>query len=201
MPFKKGENPNHPPKGSTTTVSPIRDLKDIKSIKKFLADKPRDLALFILGVNTNLRASDMLALKVGDVKYIKPGDTLTLKEKKTGKLRQVTVNAQVVKTVQNWLKVRKDYQDSDRLFVGKRGTLTVPTVSNLVKSWCKAINLNGSNYAAHTLRKTWGYMQRVHFGMGLPELMVAFNHSDQRQTLDYLCVQPEEVRNCYLNEI
>lgn len=201
MPIPKGTNPNRPPRGCTTTVSPIRDLKDIRAIKKLLADKPRDLALFTLGVNTNLRASDMLSLTVGAVKYLKPGDTLILKEKKTGKLRQVTINAQVVKAVQGWLKVRKDHQDSDQLFVGKRGVLTVPTVSNLVKSWCKGINLNGGNYGAHTLRKTWGYLQRVHFGMGLPELMVAFNHSSQKQTLDYLCVQPEEVRNCYLNEI
>ena len=37
--------------------------------------------------------------------------------------------------------------------------------------------------------------------MGLPELMVCFNHSSQRQTLNYLCVQPGEVRDIYLNEL
>ncbi len=201
MAIEKGTNPNRPRVGSSIAVSPIRDLKDIKAIKKLLADKPRDLALFALGINTNLRASDMLSLTVGDVKCLKQGDTLKLKEKKTGKLRQVTINAQVVKAVQGWLKVWKDHRDSDYLFVGKRGRLTVPTVTNLVKSWCKAINLNYGNYGSHTLRKTWGYHQRVTFGAGLPELMIAFNHSSQRQTLDYLCVQPEEVKNCYLNEL
>jgi len=30
---------------------------------------------------------------------------------------------------------------------------------------------------------------------------VAFNHSTQRQTLDYLCVQPEEVKSLYMNEL
>ena len=40
----------------------------------------------------------------------------------------------------------------------------------------------------HALRKTWVY-QRVGLGTGLPELMVCFNHSTQRQTLEYLCVQ------------
>lgn len=200
MPIPKGTNPNHPQKNSTTTVSPIRELKDIRAIKRMLADKPRDLALFTLGVNTNLRASDMLSIKVGAVKYLKPGDTLKLKERKTGKLRQVTINAQVVKAVQGWLRVRKDHKDSDPLFLGKRGRLTVPYVSQLVKGWCRAINLKGS-YAAHSMRKSWGYHQRKTFGMGLPELMIAFNHSSQKQTLDYLCVQPEEVRNCFLNEL
>ncbi len=76
----------------------------------------------------------------------------------------------------------------------------MPSVNRLVKSWCRAINLKG-NYGSHTLRKTWGYHQRVTFGVGLPELMVCFNHSTQRQTLEYLCVQPEEIRSVYANEL
>ncbi len=48
---------------------------------------------------------------------------------------------------------------------------------------------------------TWGYHQRVTFGVGLPELMVIYNHSTQRQTLDYLCVQPEEIRSVYANQL
>ncbi len=51
----------------------------------------------------------------------------------------------------------------------------------------------------HTLRKTWGYHQRVSFNVGIPELMVCFHHSTQRQTLDYLCIQPEEIKSVYLN--
>lgn len=82
----------------------------------------------------------------------------------------------------------------------KAAVLTVPSVHRLVKGWCGAIRLKG-NYGSHTLRKTWGYHQRVTFDVGLPELMVAFNHSTQRQTLDYLCVQPEELKNIYQNEL
>ena len=82
----------------------------------------------------------------------------------------------------------------------RSAVLTVPSVHRLVKGWCRAINLKG-NYGSHSLRKTWGYHQRVTFSVGLPELMVAFNHSTQRQTLDYLCVQPEEIRSIYENEL
>lgn len=200
MAMKKGENFNRPARGTTTTVSPIKEMKDIKSIKKLLVDNPRNLCLFILGINTNLRASDLLSLKVRDVKHLKPGDTLALKEKKTRKPRQITINKEVVKAIQGLLK-SLPYRDGDLLFMGKRGPLTVPTVNLLVKSWCRAINLNGGNYGAHTLRKTWGYHQQVTYGVGLPELMVCFNHSSQRHTLDYLCVQPEEIRKIYMNEI
>jgi len=193
-------NVNHPKAGDKIAVSPIRDLRDIKAIKKLLANHPRNLALFITGINTNLRASDLVRIKAKDVKDLKAGDELELKEKKTGKLRRITLNKSVVQAIQNLLKSR-DYQEDDNLFMGKRGPLAAISITALVKSWCKAINLNGGNYGAHTLRKTWGYHQRVTFGKGLPELMVCFNHASQRQTLDYLCIQPEEVRNIYLNEI
>jgi len=76
----------------------------------------------------------------------------------------------------------------------------VPSVHKLLKGWCSEINLKG-NYGSHTLRKTWGYHQRVTFGVDLPRLMVCFNHSTQRQTLDYLCIQPEEIKDVYENEL
>jgi len=193
-------NPNRPAPGSTIRVEPIKRLKDIKAIKKMLAGRPRDLALFVLGINTNLRASDLLRIKVAQVKGLKPGDEIEIKEKKTGKLRRITLNKAAVTAIQAALKATA-YADDDYLFKSAKGpVLTVPSVHRLVKGWCRDINLKG-NYGSHTLRKTWGYHQRVTFGVGLPELMVAFNHSTQRQTLDYLCVQPDEIRSIYENEL
>jgi len=196
MSMKKGENSNHPTKGSSISVEPIRKLKDIKAIKKMLAGNPRDLCIFILGINTNLRASDILNIKV---KQVRGADELVLKEKKTGKVRRITINKAIIEAVKVLLASR-EYADEDCLFLGQRGPLTVPTLSRMVKEWCRDINLNG-NYGSHTLRKTWGYHQRATYGIGLPELMICFNHSSQRQTLDYLCVQPDEVRDIYMNEL
>jgi hypothetical protein len=45
------------------------------------------------------------------------------------------------------------------------------------------------------------YHQRVTFGTDLLRLMVCFNHSTQKQTLDYLCIQPEEIGDVYENEL
>ena len=47
--MQKGQNFNHPKHGRTIKVEPIKDLRDIKTIKTLLADKPRDLALFTSG--------------------------------------------------------------------------------------------------------------------------------------------------------
>lgn len=196
------KNPNRPQKGSQTTVEPIRYSKDIKNIKKLLKNSPRNLCLFVLGINTNLRASDLLKLKVKDVQNLNAGEELTLKEKKTGKQRRINLNGACVTAIQDLLK-SDNFADEDFLFQSQRkgGTpLTVPSASNLVKSWCKMVNLKG-NYASHSLRKTWGYHQRVTFNVGIPELMVCFNHTCQKQTLDYLCIQPEEIKSVYANEL
>jgi integrase len=197
--MKMAQNRNRPQKGDQIKVDPIKKRKDIESIKKLLADEPRNLALFTTGINTNLRASDLLMIKVGQVRGLKPGDEIELKEKKTSKLRRVTLNKSCIQVIQRLLATRS-YDDAVPLFVGQRGPLTVSSVHRLVKGWCRAINLRG-NYGSHSLRKTWGYHQRVTFGVDIPRLMVCFNHSTQRQTLDYLCIQPEEIKDVYQNEL
>ncbi len=197
--MKKGENKNHPKKGDRIKVEPIKDLGAIQGIKAMLKDKPRDLALFTVGINTSLRASDILNIRVGMVRHLKPKDELTVIEKKTGKEKRITWNKSCYEAVQSLLKV-KPMDDHEPLFQGQRGAMTVPYVNALVKSWCKTMRLKG-NYGSHTLRKTFGYHQRKTFCVSLPILVDIFNHSSQKQTLDYLCIQPEEVAEVYLNEL
>lgn len=194
----ESRNPNHPKKGDQIKVDPIKSVKDIQAIKKMLKnEKPRDYCLFVLGINTNLRASDLLSITVDQVRDLKAGEELVLKEKKTGKARRITLNESAVEAVQHWIKNNVTLEDDDQLFKSQRGTLTVQSVNRLVKTWCKDINLRG-NYGSHTLRKTFGYHQRVQLNTSIPELMVMFNHSTQRQTLDYLCIQADEIKTAYM---
>ena len=190
---------NHAAPGSKIASGPIKRLKDIETIKKLLADKPREYALFVIGINTGFRASDLLALQVGNVRDIlaDPDDGDTVREKKELKMRRISGNKAVKEAVERLLASRS-YKDSDLLFQGKRGAMTTSWLRRLVRGWCEAINLRG-HYGSHTLRKTWGYHQRVTFGVDIPTLMVCFNQSTQKQTLDYLCIQPEEIRSVYAN--
>ena len=198
--MKHSGNQNHPVKDSQIKVDPIKNLKDIKSIKKLLKDNHRDYALFIMGINTNLRASDLINITVKQVRNLKPGEDLVLKEIKTGKERRITLNAACVDAI-DILLGSQALEDEDPLFKSRKsGKLCVQSVHRLVKGWCRQINLSG-NYGSHSLRKTWGYHQRVTFGADLPTLMTCFNHSTQRQTLKYLCVQPDEIKEIYQNEL
>ena len=50
------------------TVEPIRDKKKLETMKKVLkAQSLRDWLLFVLGINSGLRISDLLQLKVSNV--------------------------------------------------------------------------------------------------------------------------------------
>jgi integrase len=188
---------NHPKKGECITVSPIRSLEEIAEIKDYLKDRPRDLALFVVGVNTNLRASDLVSLKVGDVRGLAPGDLFLVKIRKTKKVIRVTMNRAVCDAIAPLLQGSED----DFVFRSQRGgPLTVPAVSRMVKGWCRDCGLKG-NFAAHSMRKTHGYIHRIHFGTGLPTLMDMFGHANEKQTLHYLGIQREEVRDAYMREI
>jgi integrase len=194
MAFAKGENPHRPKKGDSIRVDPIRSKKHIHNIKKILADKPRDLCLFTLGINTAFRANELLAIKVEQVRYLEVGDILTIKQRKTQKYRSVALNENVVESVKAYLR-QKTLADDANLFTGLRGCLTVPTVNRLVKTWCASVGLKG-NYGSHSMRKTWGYWQRQN-GADILNLVEAFGHATQRQTMAYLGLQPEDVMKLY----
>jgi len=198
------EKPNNRPKpGDIIKVEPIRTIKDISLIKKMLVGKPRDLAIFTLGINTALRASDLAKIQVGMVKYLEPGQSFLIREQKTKKLKDITVNKTVLNEISKLLVTMPNAKDNDYLFKSKKGVnqhLEVSSLHRMVKGWCTDINLTG-NYGSHSLRKTFGYVHRTVFNTDIPTLMTMFNHSTQKQTLTYLCIQETEIRNAYLREI
>lgn len=195
----KSMNPNHPKKGSTIFVEPIKDLKALKRLKSILEDSPRNYALFVLGINTAFRAGDLLSIKAEQVRDKKAGDDLVLKEQKTQKIRRVTLNEHATEALRSLL-LHSEFEDDGYIFRGQKGQLGVPSLNRLVKQWCKDVGLKG-NYGSHTLRKTWGYHQRVTFNTELPLLTDAFGHATQKQTLHYLCIQPEERKALYMNSL
>ncbi len=188
-------------KGAKVKVEPVRKIKDIKSISKLLSDKPRDLLLWTMGINNGLRASDLVGIKVVQVQDLKPGDVLNIVESKTGKDNVLVINKSVYKALKAFLKTWQP-DPSEYLFQSRKGNghITSQSVGRLVKTWCKAINLDG-NYGAHTLRKTWGYHQRVNHGVGFEILCKRYNHSSPSITMGYLGIESKEVHDVLMNEI
>lgn len=69
-----------------------------------------------------------------------------------------------------------------------------------MKMWTKQINLRG-NYSAHTLRKTWGFHQRVTYCAGFEIIAKRYNRSNPSITMRYLEIEDKEVHSKLMNEI
>lgn len=160
----------------------------------------RDYCLFTLGINTAYRASELLSLTVGQVRALRTGDLLDIKQSKTAKYRAATLNRNAASALRLWLAEHPFAHDPGAaLFPSRRGhgALSVPALSRLVKRWCAEAGLHG-HYASHTLRKSWGYHQRKRNRAPMPLLMTAFGHSTEAQTLTYLHIQERELRDLFL---
>ena len=205
---KAVKNPNHPPKGSSIRVDPIRSLEVIEAIKRNLDTKPRDHCLFTLGINTGLRANELLSLTVGQVAHAQPGRQVALKQSKTNAYRTVFLNNNCAEAIRSWLDSHPMPDAATPLFLSRkrlRGlggmkSLSVPTVTGMVKEWCALSHAHG-NFGSHSLRKTWGYHQRITNKASVALLMRAFGHKSEAQTLNYLGIEDDEIRKLYELEL
>ena len=205
---KAVKNPNHPPKGASIRVDPIRNLDVIEQIKGGLALKPRDLCLFTLGINTGLRANELLSLTVGQVAHAKPGRRLVLKQSKTNAYRTVFLNSNCANSIRFWIESHPIPDAAAPLFLSRKRSrglggikpLAVPPLSGMVKEWC-ALSHAHRNLGSHSLRKTWGYHQRITNKASVALLMRAFGHKSEAQTLNYLGIEDDEIRKLYELEL
>jgi integrase len=153
-----------------------------------------------MGINNGLRISDLLKIRVGQVRDLKAGDSLTIREQKTGKDNVLMINKGVYSTLQDHL-ASKDWSDDDYLFQSRKGQnkpLTVPSVHRMVQEWTYGMK---GNYGTHSLRKTFGYIQRTKFGVSFEVLCRRFNHSNPSTTMRYLGIHSKEVNDILMNEI
>ncbi|TAP36917.1 site-specific integrase [Alteromonas sp. KUL49] len=174
---------------------------DIARIKVLLADQPRNLCLFTLGINSAYRANELLSLTVGQVRALRAGDVLDIKQSKTNQYRIAVLNSVSITSIDNWLVHHPSgHLDHAPLFLSLRRrdtALSVSAVNNLVKSWCGQIKAVG-NFGSYTLRKTWGYHQRIQNRASIALLIRAFGHRSEAQTLDYMCISSDEIKRLYM---
>jgi integrase len=188
-------------KGTKITSEPIRKQKDIKAVTRLLKSRPRDYLLWTLGINNGLRANDLVRLKYSQVADLKPGAVVKIIETKTDKENILVINKSVHRALQVYVQGIKP-EPEDYLFKSRKGNghISSQTVGRMVRSWAEAINLKGQ-YGAHTLRKTFGYQQRVAFGAGYEILCKRYNHSSPAITMRYLGIEDQEVCDLLMNEI
>lgn len=85
------------------TVQPIRDMDTVMDIARYLRqNNERDYVMFVTGIYSGLRVSDILKLRVKDVR----GDYISMREKKTKKEKRFIINKNLKKVLKHTQEVR-----------------------------------------------------------------------------------------------
>ena len=175
-------------------VQPIRDVKQIETIKKLLKQQSlRDYCLFILGINSGLRISDLLKLKISDISdkgRIK--DRIRLREKKTNKFKDFPLSNSTKSALKEYLKAR-EYNENEPLFISRKnkGFLLRQQAYKIINDVAKSVGIK-EKIGTHTLRKTFGY-QWYKNGGSLITLMKMYNHEEPSVTLLYVMWDNEDI--------
>ena len=117
----------------------------------------RYLALFNTAIDTMLRSSDLLALKVEDVTD-PTGEVIeeiVLQQQKTNTGNLVDLSEKTCLTVERWIAISFKLTD-DYLFTGARrhSPLSHSQYTRLVKKWATYARLDPRYYSTHSLRRT-----------------------------------------------
>lgn len=168
-------------------VQPIRDPSKIEEVKSILRRSSfRDYFLFVFGINTGLRISDILPLKVKDVK---DQGYIILIEKKTGKSKRFIINNDLKAEIQDYI---KGMSPDDFLFPSRMRGKPLSRIRAYAILHNAGIQAGIGEIGTHTLRKTFGY----HFykkRKDVAMLQTIFNHSAPSVTLRYIGIEQDEI--------
>lgn len=172
-------------------VQPFRTQDEIATFKFFLGrnkNGKRDVFIFLMGINTGLRMSDIVKLTVRDIKQAG-----VIVEQKTGKKRRLLVDGMkdVIDDYTSGMSM-DDYIAYSR----EGGHLEVGTVWKIFNKAAK--EMGRGDVGTHTCRKTFGY----HYykkTKDIATLMVIFNHSSEAITKRYIGITDDEIDNSLID--
>lgn len=167
-------------------VQPIRDMRKIEEMKRELLRRNyRDYIMFIIGINTGLRISDILQLQAKNVVGV---SHITIREQKTSKEKKFLVNGYLKQEIDKYTEGmnREDYLFQSR----SRDSSPISRVQAYRILNSAAMKVGLDEIGTHTLRKTFGY----HFYQKTKDvalLQKLFNHSAPSVTLRYIGINQD----------
>ena len=173
-------------------VQPLRSQQEINDFLFCLRrnkNAERDVFLFLIGINSGLRMSDIVKLKKQDILSAK---NPRIVEQKTGKTRILYLSS-LQDLIQTYT---TDLAADAYLFPStKGGHLEVNTVYQMFQK--VAALLGRDDIGTHTLRKTFGY----HYykkTKDVATLMEIFGHSSESITKRYIGIKEDEISETLL---
>jgi len=174
---------------------------EITEIRRHLSSQNslHDLCLFLVAVDTMLRASDLLKLRVRDVET--PEGTIPQsfrwKQKKTSKPVHPVLTSTTQAAIKKWI-VESEKLDSDYLFTREKhrtsNPITIGFYRTLIKQWVRSIGLPSHDYSAHSLRRSKATFM---YQNGVPVEIIGrlLGHTSTASTVHYLGIDEAEARS------
>ncbi len=172
------------------SVEPIRDKTTVQDMADYFRERdPKYYIMYMIGIYSGLRISDILRLKVGDVK----GKTnIKLREKKTRKEKLFPVNEELAKAIAVYCQDKEDYEYLVPSSKVQNKAVSREYAYRVIHN--AGLHFGLDNLGTHTLRKTFGY----HFYMQTKDivlLMKIFNHYNQNETLRYIGIEQNTIND------
>lgn len=170
-----------------TRVQPIRDRQQLALVKEYLKKwNVRNFIFFLIGIQTGLRISDILKLRVSDV----TGDHIIVFENKTGKYREVLMPGELKREIKQYIANREPDEFLIKSRKGDNRPINRRQAYAILKKVGEEFNLD--RLGTHSLRKTYGWHHYRKFN-NIAALKTALNHSSDRETMIYIGVIQDEL--------
>ncbi|MBK9623940.1 MAG: tyrosine-type recombinase/integrase [Rhodocyclaceae bacterium] len=175
--------------------SPFK-LKEIWAIRVRLQlqHRVRELAMFDLGLDSKLRACDLVRMRVRDIchgEHIAP--RATVMQQKTSRPVQFEITQPTRDAVGEWIK-QAGLGQEDYLFPSRiHGSPHIGTrqYARIVDSWVTEIGLNPSEYGTHSMRRTKASLiyRRT---KNLRAVQLLLGHTKLESTVRYLGIEVDD---------
>lgn len=167
-------------------VEPLRTSSEIEDMKNALYELggKRDRFLFVFGINTGLRISDIISVKVGQIRAKPYTDIIEQKTEKVRRVHLLAIQPEIIDYTEGMA-------DDDFLFPSRNGGHIGRTQAYRIL--CQAGSWIGrDDIGTHTMRKTFGYhyYKKTH---DIATLMEIFGHSAPSITKRYIGIRDDEI--------
>ena len=187
-------------KYSQTTADHLEWSQAMNLIRNLYNDENYKMSLLIsFGAFWGLRISDILSLKWEQVLDL---DEFELIEKKTQKVREIKINAQLKQHISDCHEKINARTKDEYVFTSQKGSVfSIQRINVILKDMKVKYNLKIKNFSSHSLRKCFGREIFNRSGsnaeLAIVKLSQLYNHSNTALTRRYLGITQKELLDTY----
>jgi integrase/recombinase XerC len=182
-----------------TIEGPIREERDpaillkteYKALLQVAGDNERDFAIVMLFLQSGLRVSELVNLRLADVDF--ESREITVRQGKGRKDRVVPLVGQAMEALKAYLAVREVNPEYDNVFLARNKTsMDQRTVRYRIQKYYKEAGIR-KKASVHTLRHTFATHQ-IHNGLKINQLKDVLGHKKMETTYKYVHLDRTNLR-------